>query len=321
MARSSLSASVLILGLASLAPGCQRDAGTPLTSRPQSTPKVPPAKKVPADGIQTYKLTGVVRRVDPASGLVTISHDAIPDFMEAMTMPFTLKDHSLLDEVRVGDGVEGSLRVERAGGEVKDYELTDLVVARPAPAAPLKLDLSGLTSPALKPGDLVPDFAMTGQDGKAFRLSDLRGNVVALTFIYTRCPLPDFCPRLDTKFSEASQRAEVTPEKAARLRFLSISFDPEHDTPAVLSQHAKARGARPPLWSFAVASHDELAKVAAPLGLQYGPGKAEVIHNLVIAVIGPDGRLVRKEVASAAREWATADLIRTMFSCVSEVKP
>ncbi len=149
-------------------------------------------------------------------------------------------------------------------------------------------------------------------------MSDLRGNVVALTFIYTRCPLPDFCPRLDAKFSEASQRAAVTPEKAARLRFLSVSFDPEHDTPAVLSQHAVAR---PPLWSFAVASHDELAKVAAPLGLQYGPGKAEVIHNLVIAVIGPDGRLVRKEAGSAAREWGTADLVKTMFSCVPFAKP
>ena len=200
-------------------------------------------RRAARDGVQTYKLSGVVRRVEPASGMVTISHEAIPNFMDAMTMPFTLKDHALLDDVRAGDEVEGTLRVERSEGEVKDYELTDLVVSKPAPAAPLKLDLSGLSTPVLKPGDDVPDFAMTAQDGKTFRLSDLRGEVIALTFIYTRCPLPDFCPRLDAKFSEATQRAEGSPRKAARLRFLSVSFDPEHDTPEVFAPCEDARRA------------------------------------------------------------------------------
>src|SRR5262249_57990521 len=200
---------------------------------------------------------------------------------------------SLLDDVRPGDEVEGSLRVEREGGEVKDYELTDLVVSRPAPPPALKLDLSGGSpglSPlpkALKPGDPGPDFAMTGQDGRPLRLSDLRGKVVALTFIYTRCPLPDFCPRMDRKFAEASSQAAAVTGRADHLRFLSVSFDPEHDTPDVLARHARTQGARPPLWSFAVAPHDQLAKVAPALGLTYGPVKDEIIHNLIVAVIDP----------------------------------
>jgi len=261
-----------------------------------------------------------VRHVNPSAGQVTIRHEAIPGFMGAMTMPFTLKDPKLLDDVNVGDEVEGSLRVEREGGEVKDYELTDLAVSRPAPAQGLSLNLSGgkpslgAAAQVLKPGDEVPDFTMTGQDGKTFRLSDLRGKVVALTFVYTRCPLPDFCPRMDTKFAEASDRASANAQRAERLRFLSVSFDPEHDTPEVLDRHARARGAKPPLWSFAVAPHDQLSKVARPLGLTYGPGKNEIIHNLILAVIDADGRLARLETGSAARSWEVSDLLKTMYS-------
>ena len=146
MPRATLTVSMLVPALAAaFAAGCGREDAAP---RPK-TAASQPSTRVPADGVRTYKLTGVVRRVDAASGLVTISHEAIPEFMDAMTMPFTLKDHALLDDVRAGDEVEGSLRVERAEGEVKDYELTDLVVSRPAPAAPLKLDLTAVTSTLL----------------------------------------------------------------------------------------------------------------------------------------------------------------------------
>lgn len=283
-------------------------------------------RKGGADRPETYRLTGVVRNADPKTGVVTIRHDAIPGFMGAMTMPFTLKDRSLLDDVHPGDEVEGSLRVVREGGEVQDYELTDLIVSRTAPPAPLSLNLAGgapsvgPAAKALKPGDPVPDFAMTGQDGKTFRLSDLRGKVVALTFVYTRCPLPDFCPRMDAKFAEASSAAAAVPGRAEHLRFLSVSFDPEHDAPEVLARHAEARGARPPLWTFAVAQHDELARVAGPLGLSYGPTRGEIIHNLTLAVVDPGGALARLETGPAARGWATADLLKLMYSRIRPSK-
>jgi protein SCO1/2 len=150
--------------------------------------------------------------------------------------------------------------------------------------------------------------------GRPLKLSDLRGKVVALTFIYTRCPLPDFCPMLDTKFARASEQASAVTKRASRLVFLSVSFDPEHDTPEALARHARARGAKPPLWTFAVATHPELARVGRPLGLVYGPGRDEVLHNLVVAVIGPDGRLVRIETGAAARAWEPGDLLKTMYS-------
>ncbi len=300
--------------LASVA-GCRPMPG------PQPPRSVNQTKSVhPLDPPTDYRLVGVVRSVEPSQGRVTIRHEEIPGFMKAMTMPFTLKDPKDLDDVRPGDEVEALLRVERYENEVKDYWLHDLVVSKPAPAQSLSLNLAGGKSevgPAarvLAPGDPVPDFAMTDQDGKALRLSDLRGRVVALTFIFTGCPLPDFCPRMDRKFSEAADRLRAAPERARQARLLSVSFDPEHDTPAVLKAHARGLGAEPPLWTFAVAPHAELAKVAAPLGLAYGPGRDGMIHNLVIAVIDPGGRLVRLETGEAARSWDTAGLLKAMYS-------
>jgi protein SCO1/2 len=274
----------------------------------------------------TYKLTGVVRAVDPARPSVTIRHDEIPGFMAAMTMTFRLKDASALEDVRPGDEVEATLVVVKQGGEVSDYELNDLVVSRPAPAPAVTIhagesgpEVSPAAAP-LKPGDEVPDFEMTTQDGQKQRLIDLRGHVVALTFIYTRCPLPDFCPRMDRKFSVLADRVSAVPGREEQVRLISLSFDPEHDTPEVLRRHAALLGGRPPLWTFAVASHEELARIARPLGLLYGPGKGEIIHNLTVALIDPEGRLIRSVSGPDAGGWEPADLLKSLYSRIPTSK-
>ncbi len=134
---------------------------------------------------------------------------------------------------------------------------------------------------------------MTTHEGKSIKLSDLRGNVVVLTFVYTRCPLPDFCPLMDRKFAELARRLEANPARARHVRLVSLSFDPDHDTPEILRKHALLRGVVPPLWTYAVATHQELQKIAAPLGLFYAPGAREIAHNLCTAVIDQQGRLAR----------------------------
>ena len=167
--------------------------------------------------------------------------------------------------------MEGTLRVERSHGVVNHYELLGLTVTKAAPPglAPnisKKQAIVREQPRRLEIGDPVPDFTMTSQDGKAVKLSDLRGNVVVLTFIYTRCPLPDFCPLMDKKFSELAQRLGAFPRRASKIRLISLSFDPEHDTPELLRKHAQVRGATPPFWSYAVASHAELAKIGDSAG-------------------------------------------------------
>src|SRR5262249_7468249 len=156
--------------------------------------------------VTDYPLSGVVKRVEKSLQQVTIDHEEIPGFMDAMKMRFSYKDGAVLDRLEPGDRVHGTLRVKREHGEVSEYQLPHLVVdgsktqgdSRRTPQLPTQAEL-------LKIGDAVPDFTMTFQDGEARKLSDLRGNVVVLTFIYTRCPLPDFCPLMDRKFAELAE--------------------------------------------------------------------------------------------------------------------
>jgi protein SCO1 len=274
---------------------------------------------VPIPGVTDYVLKGIVKRVEKELEHVTIAHEAIPGFMDAMRMRFAYKDKSVLGTLRPGDQVEGTLRVERSNGVVNNYELLGLAVTTTAPAG-MAPDISKKKAllreqpRRLEIGEQVPDFAMTSQDGKVVKLSDLHGNVVALTFIYTRCPLPDFCPLMDKKFSELAQRLGSSPGRASKVRLISLSFDPEHDTPDLLRKHAQVRGATPPLWSYAVASHPELAKIGVPLGLFYQPGDSEIAHNLCTAIIDPSGNLARLDIGTERNRWTTADVLKTIYS-------
>jgi protein SCO1 len=307
---------VMIFSAFALVAGCGRD---------RSSEQAKPALKVTSDPalkdpeVTDYKLKGVVKLVEPEREHVTIAHEAIPGFMDAMRMRFAYKDKNALATLRLGDLVEGTLRVERALGAVRNYELMGLKVLKPAPTVQYAPDISknkvlvGREHRLLAVGEPVPDFTMTSQEGQAVKLSDLRGTVVALTFIYTRCPLPDFCPLMDKKFSELAQRI-ASPERARQIRLISLSFDPEHDTPDLLRKHAQIRGATPPLWTYAVASHAELAKIGVPLGLFYQPGDTEIAHNLCTAVIDPEGKLARLEIGTERNKWDSTDLRKTLYS-------
>ena len=271
-----------------------------------------PAK--PGEATKTYALTGEVREVDAEKGRVVIRHDEIPGYMPKMTMPFHVAKDAL-EDVHVDDKVSATLKV---AGE--RFELEDFTVTEPAEPPALSLNLSGgeaTLAPVpmvLEPGEEVPDFAMTTQDGKPLKLSDLRGKVVVLTFIFTRCPRPDFCPRIDGKFAELARKIGSSAARVDQVRLLSVSFDPEHDTPEVLAAHAKLRGAKPPLWEFAVSQHDELRKVAQRLGLMYGPTENEIIHSLSTAIIGSDGRLVLLETGSS---WTPENVFTMVLKLLS----
>jgi protein SCO1/2 len=308
-------------------PACGRQddgALAPPASALNPGSKATPSGKKVGRTTKDYKLVGVVKGVDEETKQVRIRHEEIPGFMGAMTMPFTIKDLQVLTKLHVGDTVEGRLRVEEEDGLVADYELSDLVVTAPevaakeAPEQELVVSLAGGTPSlrvkpkALEVGEVVPDFTMTDQDGNAFKLSSLRGKVVALTFVYTRCPLPDFCPLMDRKFSELAQRIALSPKRSGRMRLISLSFDPDHDTPEVLKKHATLRGANPPLWTYAAASHDQLAGIAPRLGLVYVPGRDEIMHNLCTAVIDGEGKLARLEIGTGRNKWDPTDLLKTM---------
>lgn len=320
----NLSNTFLVL-LAGTCAACGRqDRSAPPTADGDSASAPSRARGKADRTTKEYRLAGVVRGVDRETGQVRIHHDEIPGFMPAMTMPFSIKDQNVISKLKVGNAVEGTLRVEEEDGAVSDYELIDLAVvatmseAESTPGQELTVGLVGgeptltIKPKTLDVGEVVPDFSMTDQDGKSLKLSDLRGDVVALTFIYTRCPLPDFCPMMDRKFSELSRRISLSPSRSGKIRLISLSFDPEHDVPDVLKKHAALRGATPPLWTYAVASHDELAKIAPKLGLIYGPGRDEIMHNLCTAVIDAQGKLARLDVGTSRNKWNPDDVLKTI---------
>lgn len=311
--------------LVGLAAGCGRHDAPAPTAGPsaQSAPAAPQAEAAEANQEQTYTLTGEVKEVDRTNSSVVIRHDAIEGLMDVMTMRFKIDPPESLGDVRPGDKVEAKLWVLRKKGEIADYRLDDLVVTDYAPEAPKSLTVNLATGEVsekpktLQIGEVVPDFAFTDQEGKARKLSDERGKVVVLTFIYTRCPLPNFCPLMDSKFSGLAKLLAANPKRAEQVRLLSVSFDPEHDTPEVLAKHAQMRGAKPPLWTFATAPHPELAKVMGPLGLAYGPKDGEIAHNLCTAIIDPQGKLTRLAVGGQ-NDWTPSEFLGAVTAALNK---
>ncbi len=235
-----------------------------------------------------YRITGHVLAVKADLTEITIRHDDIPGFMPAMTMPFKVKTRALLKDRQVGDLVEGTLVVTDEDAWLSRLEKTGWSPFEEAAEA---------ASPPVDPidrGELVPDETFIDQDGRALRLSELRGSNVLLTFIYTRCPLPDFCPRMDRQFASV-QRAVEAGEVKRPVRLLSVSFDPDFDTPAVLREHAARVGANPRIWKYVTAPRARVDAFGARLGLDIirnPKNAADITHNLRTAVIDPEGRLI-----------------------------
>jgi protein SCO1/2 len=257
----------------------------------------------------SYDLRGQVLAVDAARQEITIKHEDIKGFMPGMTMPFKVSDPSLLGGLTAGDIVLATLVVDDSRGVLTAIErtghapLTERPPSRP-PAEPLRR------------GDAVPDTTLVDESGTARRLSDWRGRALAITFVYTRCPLPDFCPLLDRQFAQVQQMVGEDAALRGRVHLLSVSFDPEYDTPAVLATHAKKVGADPATWSYLTGEQPAIDEFAAHFGvsvMREGSDPAGVVHNLRTAVVDPNGRLVR---VISGMQWAPSELVAGLRSAV-----
>ncbi len=254
-----------------------------------------------------YTLTGQILEVRPGGAELVIRHDDIPGFMPGMTMPFRLKDPALAKGRVAGDLVRATLMVTDDEAWLSKVEKTGW-----APLPERKEPLRPAVS-LVEPGEAVPDQALVDQDGRPFRLSSLRGSAVLLTFIYTRCPMPEFCPRMDA-FFEAVQRAVKDGRLRGPVRLLSVSFDPDFDTPAELRAHAARVGADRAVWTFATAPRAEVEAWGARLGLSLIRDEktpADITHNLRTAVVDRQGRLVR---ILDGNQWTPDEAIAALAS-------
>jgi protein SCO1/2 len=242
---------------------------------------------------KVYKLHGKVVSTDAAKGEVTLNHEAIPGLMEAMTMPYKLKDATILGELHPGDVITADVLVSPDPNA--DYLLDHIVVvaqAKPDTKPPVSYHV-----PA--PGDATPDFKLRNQDGRQIHLSQFKGKALLVTFIYTRCPSPEFCPRVTRNFAEVEKRLAASPALYAKTHLLSVSFDPEYDTPERLRAYgatyigsdAKNAFAH---WDFAVPEKPVLAEMAKwfDLGMT-GEADGSITHTLSTTLIGADGKVAR----------------------------
>jgi protein SCO1/2 len=242
---------------------------------------------------KVYKLRGKVEGTDSAKGEATLNHEAIPGFMEAMIMPYRLKDPSILGELHPGDVITADVLVSRDPNA--DALLDHIVVV-----AQGKPDYRpAVTYHVPAQGDTAPDFKLRNQDGRAIHLAQFKGQALLVTFIYTRCPLPNFCPRVTRNFAAVNRELAGNPALYAKTHLLCVSFDPEHDTPERLRAYGatyigSSAASAFDHWDFAVPEPPVLKEMAKwfDVGITNGPDET-ITHTLSTTLIGPDGKVVR----------------------------
>ena len=237
-----------------------------------------------------YHIRGIVVSSDARTGAVTVDTEAIPGYMDAMSMPYTLAQPNIATELHPGDTITATLTA------TSDADVLDeiVVVAQARPDYKPAVSYNDL-----EPGEAVPDFAFRNQDGHTVRLADWRGKVVLLTFIYTRCPLPNFCVRMSRNFAEIDKALQKDPNLFAKTHLLSVSFDPKYDTPQVLRSYGGAYTGNYTKetfahWDFAAPTQKELPKVLQFFDVGATPEKdGTITHSLSTVVIAPDARIFK----------------------------
>jgi protein SCO1/2 len=244
-----------------------------------------------------YRAQGIVLDVDRSNRTVTISHRAIPGYMDAMAMPFHAEPAEHLDQLSPGSRIEFQLKIGRKSSTVRHIGLQQPGIADvPLPKAEGKVAI----------GDSVPDFTLTDQAGHAVQLSEFRGQLVAVDFIYTRCPMPDVCPRLSANFARLQKRF------SGKIVLLSISLDPEYDTPAVLTDYAQRWRADSQTWRFLTGSMDDVRRVAGRFGVVYWAEEGAITHTSSTAIVDRDGRLRAVVEGSSFTSQQLIDLVEAL---------
>lgn len=259
-----------------------------------------------AEPEKRYPLRGQILSVgdNPLSGKreVSVKHEDIPGFMPAMTMAYFVKVPALLDGLSPGDLFTATLVLKGGDMYLEEIKKTGREPL-PADAKPVK------AMDVMQPGDEVPDDPLQDQTGETRRLSSWRGRALAVTFVYTRCPVPDFCPLMDRRFADVQRAIAADPALRERAHLVSVSFDPARDTVDVIRAHANARGADPRTWSYLTGSLAAVDRFTSRFGvstINETDGAGTITHNLRTAVVGPDGRLIKIYSGS---EWTVEGLL------------
>jgi len=258
-----------------------------------------------------YPLEGQVLSVEAETATARVAHEDIPGFMPAMIMPFSVRDAEGLAALRPGDRIRATLVVAEEEAWLEQLEIVghDALPVEDA-APPLREG---------QPGDLLPDVTLINQDGEEVSLSDFRGRALAITFIFTRCPLPDFCPRMSGNFAELERLLSAAPELHEETRLLSISFDTAFDTPSVLKEYGhrylpKAEASGFGHWQFASGSAEQVRQLAHAVGLDFVADGEQFVHNLRTAIVDREGRLA---MVLRGNDWQPEDALQELQTALA----
>jgi len=252
-----------------------------------------------------YTVDGKVLAVNNDKKTLTIAHKEIQGLMGAMTMDYSVNEGWVMRQAKPGDHITASLVMDPEGAYLENVTLTST-------GTPIEASTNPLHEPV--PGDVPPDFAFSNQDGKQVKLSELRGKPLLLTFIYTRCPLPDYCIRMSDNFgSIARQLKQNDPGLYGKLQMLSISIDPEFDTPPVLKNYGNSfAGTVDPKfehWQFGSADPRQTRAFANFFGLSYDKEGDQIVHSLRTALLDPSGKIA---AVYNGNDWRRDDVIRDL---------
>jgi protein SCO1/2 len=284
--------SLLIFGL--IVSGCSATS-TSVSKSPEASSE---AKR--------FEVKGKVVSADQSKHEVTIAHEEIKGFMEAMTMPFTLLDDWVYPELKPGAQIQATLVVDQGRTWLENPVVSNVV----DPNLVSKTEESGVEPAA---GTETPDFALVNQDGKKISFKQYRGKALIMTFIYTRCPLPDYCPLMTRNFVTINSELQNNPALRDKTRLLSITLDPDYDKPKVLREYgARQIGSDKDgfkRWEFATGSPGQIKSVAQFFGLNYWQEKDQIIHGLRTAIITPDGKVAK---VYSRNEWKPEDVVKDL---------
>ena len=256
-----------------------------------------------------YELRGKIVSFNKAQQQVVIQHEEVPGFMEAMTMPFTLREDYAYDVMHAGDRIQATLVVDDERTRLENPVITQAVPIAAQTSTP---DADAPSEPEI--GATPPDATLVNQDGKQIRLQQYRGRALVLTFIYTRCPLPDYCTLMSNNFAEIKRELDKSPELGEGAHLLSITLDPVYDTPKVLRSYGSAHtenygGENFARWELATGKPEEIRRVANFFGLSYRQEGEQINHSLRTAVVSPDGKLYK---LYRGNEWKPAEVIKDL---------
>ncbi len=244
-----------------------------------------------ASSTHHYEARGLIRGLPPDHKTIDVEHEDIPGFMPSMTMPFEVREPREFSGLQIGEAISFRLNVTQQDSwidQIRKIDPVTLHLPTPAPTArPVK-------SSRLEEGNPMPKFHLIDQNSEPITLATFLGHPLIVTFIFTRCPIPNFCPRMSQNFAELQKTIKAASSgRLASTRLLSISFDPAHDTPAVLHNYGQADGADPSVWKLATGEPAEIERLTKAFSIFVQPEGGTISHSLATALIDPTGKVLK----------------------------